>query len=145
MKSFETDKAYLKWIKKQLEWQCVITGNPEADACHLVSKGASGSDYWVFPLIHELHMIMDHGLRGSTWNVKEHRLRVELSYWYYSLPSIHKRYFDESPDSKKEELLLSKTFGSYGHDFSRAVGRLEGDAAPSEEDDKRKPFDDSSV
>lgn len=111
--SRETDKNYLGWIRNQPEWRCVITDRPESDACHMTSKGAGGSDYMVFPLVHELHMRIDHGLRGEAWNVKEHRLRVELSYWYYSLRDIHRRYFDQCSPKKQEKLLETKTFGGY--------------------------------
>ena len=95
----EEDKTYLKWIRTQPEWECLITGNrgEDIDACHLRSKGAGGSDYFVFPLRHELHMQMDHSPRGSAHGARESRMRDELSLWWYNLPAIHKRYFEAHP------------------------------------------------
>jgi len=86
----EQDPKYLRWIRQQPEWKCLITGKPEAVACHLRSVGAGGSDYWVFPLIQSLH---DESHRRPGFFCKH---RVALAEWFYELPKLQARF--KKPD-----------------------------------------------
>jgi len=108
----EDDYYWKKWIRQQPEWECLATGmrGDDIDGCHLRSRGAGGSDYWIFPLKHELHMALDHSPRGPSHGVKESRLREEMSLWYYRLPQIHLRYFNEQTAERQAELLTLDTF-----------------------------------
>ncbi len=82
----ESDSRYLKWIKQQPEWRCLVTGLADAVACHLRSVGAGGSDYWVFPLIQPLH---DESHRRPEFFCKH---RKAIAEWFYVLPQLHARY-----------------------------------------------------
>ena len=82
----EQDPEYVCWVKTQPEWRCIITDRAESVACHLTSVGARGSDYWVFPLIQELH---DESHRKPEFF---YRYRKALAQWYYTLPILHERY-----------------------------------------------------
>lgn len=82
----QQDPEYLSWVKRQPERRCLLTGRPEAVACHLASVGAGGSDYWVFPLIQELH---DESHRRPAFFCRH---RKALAQWYYHLPRLHERY-----------------------------------------------------
>jgi hypothetical protein len=95
----EEDRTYIKWLREQSEFECLITGSrgSDVDACHLKSRGAGGSDYFCFPLLHSLHVELDHSPRGSTHTVREARLRDEQALWFYSLPILHQRYFESHP------------------------------------------------
>ena len=89
----ESDPNYLRWIKQQPEWRCLVTGRTGAVACHLRSVGAGGSDYWVFPLIQSLH---DESHRRPEFFYRHRRFMAE---WYYQLPHIHARF--RSHDSRQ--------------------------------------------
>ena len=109
----EVDDHYWKtWIRDQEEWACLLTGytGPEVDGCHLQSRGSGGSDYWVYPLLHELHMQVDHTPRGEQTQVKKAQLRQELALWFYHLPAIHKRYYLEQTTDRQNELMKTVTF-----------------------------------
>jgi len=109
----EKDPQYLKWIHQQPEFRCLITGSATADACHLRSKGAGGSDYWVYPLLHEIHMKQDHAPRGRSYN--ENRLKQELAEWYYHLRDLHLRYYLEQTTKRREALLEFPTIQALTH------------------------------
>ena len=84
----ERDAEYVRWVKDQPEWRCLLTGRRHAVACHLTSVGAGGSDYWVFPLIQELHN-ESHQQPGFFY-----RHRRPLAEWFYNLPALHIRYWE---------------------------------------------------
>jgi len=106
----EEDPAYLKWIHDQPEFRCVLSGTDQVDACHLKSKGAGGSDYFVIPMSHELHFALDHGPRGSKHIHREAQLRQAIAAWYYLLPGLHKRFYLEQDEDRQAELLETETF-----------------------------------
>ena len=95
----QADPGYLRWIHEQPEFKCIVTDAPQVegnkiDAAHTTSVGAQGSDYWVFPLNHELHM---ESHRDPSW-VARHKM--ELAEWFYNLHHLHARYFEETEGSK---------------------------------------------
>ena len=84
------DANFLKWIHEQPEFVCIVTGSKEdLDACHVRTRGAGGSDYWVFPLKHEIHM--EQHKDSSFWG----RYKQEVVEWFYNLSVLHQRYFAE--------------------------------------------------
>ena len=106
------DRYWKQWIREQPEWACLLSGTSgeTLDACHLKSRKAGGSDYWVFPLIHEFHMQIDHAPRGAQHKWRESQLRDELALWFYPLPVIHRRYYLEQTEDRQQELMEFVTF-----------------------------------
>lgn len=86
----QADVDYIKWLKSQPEFVCIITGDIEADACHLQSVGAGGADYFVFPLTRELHS-ESHSNPSFFY-----RNKIQIAKWFYRLPVIHYRYCQET-------------------------------------------------
>lgn len=65
------DPKYLKFVRSL---PCVITGQTGVDAHHLIGYGQSGmgmrsSDYYAFPLRHDLHMDL-HNIGWKEWEEK---------------------------------------------------------------------------
>lgn len=90
----QKDPGYLRWIHEQPEFKCIVTDAPQVDgnkidAAHTRSVGAGGGDYWVFPLEHEIHMETH---RDPNWFARN---KAELAIWFYNLPKLHARYFEE--------------------------------------------------
>tara|TARA_Y100000310_G_scaffold301370_1_gene337816 strand:- start:609 stop:1478 length:870 start_codon:yes stop_codon:yes gene_type:complete len=98
--SREVDSEYLAWLHQQDDVCCILTGDLDWNACHLRSRGAQGSDYWVFPLTHALHM------ESHADPAFFYRHRQMIAEWFYRLPSIHARYLDGT--GQKEELDTSR-------------------------------------
>ena len=82
----ESDPDYLRWLKTQPEWACVVTGDLEADPHHVQSVGAGGSDVLVVPLTRDLHTEVHSD--PTFWN----RHKLVLCEWFYNKPKIDLRW-----------------------------------------------------
>jgi hypothetical protein len=86
----ESDKDYLKWIKTQPEWACVVTGDLDADPHHVQTVGSGGSDALVVPLAREEH---DKAHHGSYWTGRN---LINLCSWFYNKHEIDRRWLEEN-------------------------------------------------
>ena len=93
----EKDTDYLDWLKQQSEWACIMTGDLEADACHLTSIGAGGSDLWCFPLTRELHSKSHQDIEFF------YKHRQKIAEWFYLLPRLHERFHAEKGNRIEEQ------------------------------------------
>jgi hypothetical protein len=82
----EGDPDYIRWIKTQPEWACVITGDLEADPHHVQSVGSGGSDALVIPLSREFHTEVHSD--PTFWN----RHKLVLCEWFYNKHQIDVRW-----------------------------------------------------
>ena len=87
----ESNPDYIRWLKEQPEWACVVTGDLEADPHHVQSVGAGGSDVLVVPLSREFHTEVHSD--PTFWN--KHKL--VLCEWFYNKHKIDLRWMAKTP------------------------------------------------
>jgi len=95
--SREVDTEWIAWLKKREEWECLIHGKAceewdkaPPDPCHVVSRGAGGSDRLVLPLCRMQHRLFD---TDVSWTYRNKGVVAE---WIWLLSELYREYKEDA-------------------------------------------------
>ena len=89
----EIDEGFYEWVRTQPEWRCIITDRPDAERCHIKSRGAGGSDRYIMPLVREHHA--ESHSKPAWW----YRNKSQIAQWCAeALPVLWARYDEENQE-----------------------------------------------